>query len=306
MNQHPWKILKELLKSKSLTQRQFAQLIWKKVSEVNELINSKRNITVQWDILLSHFLWTEPKYWLNLQNDYDYQLAQESFDKDLFEKNKLEHEASEILDKKPIEIASDSYQKINKKEEKKEALSSPPRNKEINSTEIKQPQKTANKSQDISKENQNNKKEKILSQRSYNLNKEDNLDKDSENLQKIEKSNSLSKQKLSNLDSGRNPNTTSGVRPEWQDKKDKYFYQMIYRDNDKFDSYFPQKKEKKHWSKSINIDQDKKNKSLSSNNNTTSQKTTESKWQEKNQWNIETPKHWNNIHKKKEHIFRNF
>lgn len=261
MNQHPWKILKELLKSKSLTQRQFAQLIWKKVSEVNELINSKRNITVQWDILLSHFLWTEPKYWLNLQNDYDYELAQESFNKDLLEKDKQEHEDIETLYKKPIQVASDRAQKLNKKEEEQEALSYSVMSKNINPTETNQVKKISNKPHNISKENQNNDKEKIFSQPNYNLNKEDNLDKDSKNLQKIEKINSLSKQRSSNLDSSRNPTTTSNVGPEWQEKKDKYFYQMIYREDDKFDSYFSSKdKIKQHWSKLNNIDKHWKNK----------------------------------------------
>lgn len=44
----------------------------KPTSELNELLKGKRNITVQWDILLSKFLETPPKKRLLAQIDYDY------------------------------------------------------------------------------------------------------------------------------------------------------------------------------------------------------------------------------------------
>jgi plasmid maintenance system antidote protein VapI len=45
----------------------------KKGSEVNELIKGKRNITVQWDILLSKLFDDPEKKRMHLQVDYDYQ-----------------------------------------------------------------------------------------------------------------------------------------------------------------------------------------------------------------------------------------
>jgi len=49
-------------------------MIGKKISEVNELIKGKRNITVQWDILLSIVFGDPEKKWIKLQIDFDYQI----------------------------------------------------------------------------------------------------------------------------------------------------------------------------------------------------------------------------------------
>lgn len=73
--EHPWKLLIEAIKDRGWTQKQFSSFVWKKNSEVNELIKGKRNITVQWDLILSKILWTPEKYRINLQVDYDYNLA---------------------------------------------------------------------------------------------------------------------------------------------------------------------------------------------------------------------------------------
>ena len=54
-------------------------MLWKKVSELNELIKWKRNITIQWDILLSHILWTPEKFRIHKQIDYDYFFAKQNF-----------------------------------------------------------------------------------------------------------------------------------------------------------------------------------------------------------------------------------
>ena len=71
---HPWIELQLLIKEKWLTQKAFATILWKKVSEVNELLKWKRNITIQWDYLLHQSLWTPIKYWILKQVDYDYSL----------------------------------------------------------------------------------------------------------------------------------------------------------------------------------------------------------------------------------------
>ena len=79
---HPWIELQLLIKEKWLTQKAFATILWKKVSEVNELLKWKRNITIQWDYLLHQSLWTPIKYWILKQVDYDYSLLdiEESID----------------------------------------------------------------------------------------------------------------------------------------------------------------------------------------------------------------------------------
>ena len=80
--EHPWRLLIEAIKDRGWTQKQFSSFVWKKNSEVNELIKGKRNITVQWDLILSKILWTPEKYWINLQVDYDYNLAKIKYEED--------------------------------------------------------------------------------------------------------------------------------------------------------------------------------------------------------------------------------
>jgi plasmid maintenance system antidote protein VapI len=85
---HPWHELIQEIRNNGWTQKQFAILLWKKVSEVNELIKWKRNITILWDLSLSNILWFPERYWLNKQIDYDYDLAREIFDKNKLNKEK--------------------------------------------------------------------------------------------------------------------------------------------------------------------------------------------------------------------------
>ena len=74
MIEHPWIELQVLIKEKWLTQKAFSSILWKKVSEVNELLKWKRNITIQRDYLLHQTLWTPIKYRILKQVDYDYSL----------------------------------------------------------------------------------------------------------------------------------------------------------------------------------------------------------------------------------------
>ena len=83
MIEHPWTELQALIREKWLTQKAFSSILWKKVSEVNELLKWKRNITIQRDYLLHQTLWTPMKYWILKQVDYDYSLL------DIEETNKV-------------------------------------------------------------------------------------------------------------------------------------------------------------------------------------------------------------------------
>ena len=74
MLEHPWIELQLLIKEIWLPQKAFASILWKKISEVNELLKWKRNITIQRDYLLHQTLWTPVKYWILKQIDYDYSL----------------------------------------------------------------------------------------------------------------------------------------------------------------------------------------------------------------------------------------
>lgn len=91
---HPWQYLIEEIRQNGWTQKQFSILLWKKVSEVNELIKWKRNITIQRDLNLANILWTSEKYRLNKQIDYDYAIAKELFNQTKLEKAKGEYQKS--------------------------------------------------------------------------------------------------------------------------------------------------------------------------------------------------------------------
>lgn len=76
--QHPGQLLQQELTARWYTQKVFAAMIGKKISELNELIKGKRNITVQRDILLSAIFGDPEQKRLKLQNDFDYDLVKES------------------------------------------------------------------------------------------------------------------------------------------------------------------------------------------------------------------------------------
>lgn len=82
---HPGKLLAEHLEQLWYTQKAFSLLLGKKISEINELIKGKRNITISWDILLSKTLWTPEKFWILKQIDYDYQQALEKISESSWE-----------------------------------------------------------------------------------------------------------------------------------------------------------------------------------------------------------------------------
>lgn len=82
---HPGRYLSESIKAKWWTQKQFADLIGKKVSEVNELINGKRNITILWDMILAIAFDDPEKKRINMQNDYDYYITKTTHDLKKFE-----------------------------------------------------------------------------------------------------------------------------------------------------------------------------------------------------------------------------
>ena len=108
---HPWKKIIEEIRNRNWTQKQFAILVWKKNSEVNELIKWKRNITIQRDYALSQVLWTPEKYWINMQTDYDYEQMKLKIKE---EKNKAE--SFEIVE----DIPSNNVQEFQDVEKEKQ------------------------------------------------------------------------------------------------------------------------------------------------------------------------------------------
>ena len=110
---HPWKDLLQEIKGRNWTQKYFSLLLWKKVSEVNELIKWKRNITIQRDLLLSNVLWSEERYRLWKQIDYDYAIAKKEFKFDTIKVSKT----PKISEKKLKLDSLSKWKKINKDKE---------------------------------------------------------------------------------------------------------------------------------------------------------------------------------------------
>jgi len=86
--QHPWEILREELEFRWITWKDFANTIWKSVSEVSELLNSKRNLTARWALLISTSLNISAEFWLWLQKDFDLSYAKTKIRKWSLEKVK--------------------------------------------------------------------------------------------------------------------------------------------------------------------------------------------------------------------------
>lgn len=99
-NKHPGQLLQQELTKRWLTQKVFAGMVGKKISEVNELIKWKRNITIQRDILLSIVFGDPEQKRIKFQNDFDYNIAKSNMTQkiqDIFSKKKKtkEHEVFE-------------------------------------------------------------------------------------------------------------------------------------------------------------------------------------------------------------------
>ncbi len=92
--QHPWEVLREELEFRWITWKDFANIIWKSVSELSELLNAKRNLTAKWALLISTSLDISPEFWLWLQKDYD--LA--------YEKTKIRKGSLEKVKEKAIKV----------------------------------------------------------------------------------------------------------------------------------------------------------------------------------------------------------
>lgn len=74
---HPGEILLEdFLKPMGITARQLSADIDVSPSRVSEIIHGKRAITAETALRLGIFFKMEPRFWLNLQTEYDMRMAQ--------------------------------------------------------------------------------------------------------------------------------------------------------------------------------------------------------------------------------------
>lgn len=74
---HPGEILvEEFLKPMQLTSARLASDIDVPTSRISEIINGKRPVTVDTAMRLGVYFKMEPRFWLNLQSEYDVRVAE--------------------------------------------------------------------------------------------------------------------------------------------------------------------------------------------------------------------------------------
>jgi len=72
---HPGELIKDELVARNLTQTQLAELISVKLPNLNDVIRGKRSVSAELAVLLEFALDIPATYWLNLQNQYDIDIA---------------------------------------------------------------------------------------------------------------------------------------------------------------------------------------------------------------------------------------
>lgn len=73
---HPGKILKEELEEMNISPTELARQISVPANRLSQLINAKRSVTGDTALRLGHWFGNDPKFWLNLQNQFDLAVAE--------------------------------------------------------------------------------------------------------------------------------------------------------------------------------------------------------------------------------------
>ena len=68
---HPGEMLREELECRGITQSRLASEIGVKVSLLNELINGKRDFTIEYAMMIEAALGIDSDFWINQQTDYN-------------------------------------------------------------------------------------------------------------------------------------------------------------------------------------------------------------------------------------------
>lgn len=71
--EHPGIVLEMALEANDMTQKEFAELIWKSPVEVNQIVSWKRSITLDRAMKICAVFGWKPKTLLDMQADYDEQ-----------------------------------------------------------------------------------------------------------------------------------------------------------------------------------------------------------------------------------------
>lgn len=75
---HPGKLLKEEIEFRGISQRKLAEQMGVSYSQLNEMLNCKRPVTMQYAMLFEAALDVPADLFVNLQLDYDKQIARKN------------------------------------------------------------------------------------------------------------------------------------------------------------------------------------------------------------------------------------
>lgn len=75
---HPGVILKEIIEELGITQTRLARDIGISPMRVSHIIKGSRPVTGDFALRLGKYLRQTPQFWMNLQSNFDVQIAQES------------------------------------------------------------------------------------------------------------------------------------------------------------------------------------------------------------------------------------
>ena len=72
---HPGEVLREEIESRGITQTQLANEIGVRVSLLNELINGKRDFTIEYAMMIEVALGIDADFWMRMQMTYNLNVA---------------------------------------------------------------------------------------------------------------------------------------------------------------------------------------------------------------------------------------
>ena len=75
---HPGEFLREEIEERGISQTKLANETGIKVSLLNELINGKRDFTIEYALLMEAALGVDADFWINLQTNYSKALARQN------------------------------------------------------------------------------------------------------------------------------------------------------------------------------------------------------------------------------------
>lgn len=72
---HPGEVLREEIESRGITQTKLANEIGVRVSLLNELINGKRDFTIEYAMMIEAALGIDADFWMRMQMGYNFKMA---------------------------------------------------------------------------------------------------------------------------------------------------------------------------------------------------------------------------------------